>query len=329
MKFLVVGCGSIGERHICNLNHISSHNEIICCDLKRELLSRIKHRYNIEKTYTCFEEALNHDVDAVLVCTPTSLHIPIALAAADRGYHIFMEKPLSHTMDGVNELIEKTNKKKLAIMVGFNLRFHPNLQKIKTILKERMIGKVMYASVKFGEFLPDWHPWENYRKSYSARKALGGGIILDAEHELDYIQWFLGEVEEVFCFADKLSNLEIDVEDVAEILLKFKTKAIAEVHMDYISRVYSRSCQIIGEEGTICWDFNEKTVKLYTAGRGWQSFPERNFDFNDTYFEEMKHFIRCVRGEDKPLVDGKDGKRILEIALAAKKSAEQGEIIRL
>ena len=329
MKFLVVGCGSIGERHIRNLK-LLSFDEIICCDLRTDLLSRMKRDYNVKGTYTDLEEALNQKIDAVLVCTPTSLHIPNALAALEKGYHVFVEKPLSHDLEGVDELIEKADKKKLTIMVGFNLRFHPNLQKIKKLLDERRVGKVICARAQFGQYLPSWHPKEDYRKGHSAQRALGGGVILDAIHELDYIRWFLGEVKEVSCFAGKLSNLQIDTEDVAEILLKFENGTVAEVHMDYIQRAYSRSCQIIGDEGTIHWDFNEKTVKLFSAkDKKWWSFPEDTFDFNDTYVEEMKHFIRCITGKDRPPVDGKEGKKILEIALAAKESAETRRIISL
>jgi predicted dehydrogenase len=219
-------------------------------------------------------------------------------------------------------------------MLGFNLRFHPCLQKIKDILDEGKIGRTISAKAEVGQYLPDWHPSEDYRKSYSAQKALGGGIILDAIHEIDYVRWFLGDVSEVFCYADKLSHLEIDTEDIAEILLRFKSKAIGNIHMDYVQRVYNRKCEIVGDEGTVTWNFSDNIVRLYTAkSKQWQLFPISNeqtgFDFNQTYLQEMKCFIQCLTEKLSPPVDGTDGKRIQEIALAAKKSAEIAEVIRL
>ena len=329
MRFLVVGCGSIGERHIRNLKSLG-FEDISVCDLRSEQLVKIEEKYKINKTYNNLSEALKNDIDAVLVCTPNVTHIPIVRTALDSNCHVFVEKPLSHSLDGVDEVIEEAAKKDLVLMVGFNLRFHPNLQKIKELLEKGRIGKVTGARVEFGYYLPNWHPYEDYREGYSAQQRLGGGIIFDAIHELDYIRWFLGEVAEVFCFADKLSSLKINTEDSAEILLRFKSGIFAEIHLDYIQRAYSRSCKIIGEEGTILWDFNEKTVKLFDAEEEkWHYFVEEDFDFNRTYVNEIKHFIQCIKNEKKPLIEGEEEKKILEIAMAAKRSAEIGEVIRL
>lgn len=329
MKFLVVGCGSIGQRHIRNLRELGE-KEIIGCDIDQDKLSEIEQKYGVMETFIDFKQALKKKPEAVLVCTSNVSHVPTALTAVENNCHVFVEKPLSHNLDGVDKLIERASEKGVVLMVGFNLRFHPNLLRIKDLLDERSIGKVICARAEIGQYLPEWHPWEDYRKSYSAQKALGGGIVLDAVHELDYIRWFLGEVREVFCLAGKLSNLEIDTEDIAEVLLRFKNETIAEVHMDYIQRSYSRSCQIIGDKGTILWDFNKSTVKLYSIeNKQWQNFVERNFDFNRTYLNEIRHFIKCIRDGEKPPVDGKEGKRVLEMALAAKRSAETNEVIEL
>ena len=248
-----MGCGSIGEKHIRNLMTLQAV-KIIVCDSNQNRLFKVRREYGIDENYTDLKQALSKDIDAVLVCTPTALHVPIASAAIDNGCHVFVEKPLSNDLEGVSKLVERADKRGLVIMVGFNLRFHPSFQRIKKLLDDERIGKVICARVQVGQYLPDWHPWEDYRKSYSAQRTLGGGIILDAIHELDYVRWFLGDVKEVFCFADKLSDLEINTEDVAEILLKFKEGPIANVHMDYIQRSYNRSIHLIGDKGTIIWN---------------------------------------------------------------------------
>lgn len=327
MRILLVGCGSIGERHICNLRHIAA-GEIMACDTDLERLSLMKKKYDID-AFTELERALKQKVDAVIVCTPPSMHIPVALAAINKNAHVFIEKPMSHTLRGVNKLIKKATGKKLVIFVGYNFRFHPGLRLVKKMLDKGKIGRVLSARAEFGQYLPDWRPLQDYRKSYTARKELGGGIILDGSHELDYMRWLLGEVKEVSCFASKLSRLEVDTEDTAKILLKFEGEAVAGVHLDFVRRGYTRNCELVGEKGNIIWSYEDAAVKVYSAkSRSWRTFRTKA-DPNDMYIEEVKHFLRCISRKEKPLIDVEDAKRTLEIALAAKRSARTGRMIKV
>lgn len=329
MIILIIGCGSIGQRHLKNLKSIFE-GEIIAYRTREKKVEKLENELHI-KTYSNIAEAFNQNPDAILVTNPTSLHIQSALAAVKHGCHIFIEKPISHNLDGIDELIDIVHKKNLVVLVGCNMRFHPCLQFVKKMLDEKRIGKVISARVQMGQYLPNWHPWEDYRTMYSAQKSLGGGIILDAIHELDYISWLLGGVTQVFSFSDKLSDLDIDTEDIAEILLRFKSGAIAEVHLDYIQRYPSRSCEIIGNEGSIILDMNKGTVKVYTAEKKkWELFEQpHNYDINQTYIDEMVHFISCIEGKEEPLISIADGLEVLKIALAAKESAKNGRIIKI
>lgn len=329
MLILIVGCGSVGKRHIRNLRALEA-GDIIAHDAKPERCYEVEQEYGVQ-TYNNLDEALTQKPEVALVCTPTSLHISPALSAAQKGCHLFIEKPLSHSLDGVDELLWTVAQKNLVTLVGCNMRFHPGIALMKELLVKKSIGKVICVRVQAGQYLPDWHPWEDYREGYSARKPLGGGVILDSIHEIDYVSWFLGDVSQVFCFSDKLSSLEIDTEDTAEILLQFRSGAIAEVHLDYVQRYYGRSCQIIGEEGTILWDFNETRVQLYSASNGkWQVFPDNpGYDANEMYLKEMKHFLQCLAGKTKSMQDINRAKTVLEIALAAKKSAKTRKAISL
>ncbi len=329
MLTLVIGCGSIGKRHIRNLRSLD-FGDIIACDIEPERCDEVEQEYNI-KTYNNIGEAFAQKPEVVFICTPTSLHIPLAISAAQHGCHLFIEKSLSHSFDNIDELIEIVIKRELVNLVGCNVRFHPSIALMKELLQKESIGKVLCARVQAGQYLPDWHPWEDYRLGYSASSALGGGVILDSIHEIDYISWFLGEVKQVFCFSGKYSSLEIDTEDMAEILLSFHSGAIAEIHLDYIQRSYVRSCQLIGEEGTILWDFNDKLVKLYSARtKDWQVFPEEvDYDTNQMYIEEMRHFIQCLGGKAEPMQDIKSAKNVMEIALAAKTSSRKGKVVNL
>ncbi|MEM2618817.1 MAG: Gfo/Idh/MocA family oxidoreductase [Candidatus Hadarchaeales archaeon] len=196
------------------------------------------------------------------------------------------------------------------------------------MLEREEVGKILSARAEVGQYLPDWRPWQDYRKSYTAQKRLGGGIILDGSHELDYMRWLLGEVREVSCMAGKLSRLEVDTEDTAEVLLRFRSGAMAAVHLDFIRHDYTRNCELIGEKGTIIWNYPDRLVKVYVRGKPWRTLKVGG-DPNEMYIQEMKHFIRCVRGEEKPLVSGEEGKKTLEIALAAKKAAQTGRIVKI
>jgi predicted dehydrogenase len=328
LKFLVIGCGSIGERHIRNLLSLST-GEVLAYDIDAQRLAAIAEQYKI-KTYSDLPQAFGKTPDALVICVPPSLHMSFALKGIARNAHIFVEKPISHTLDGVEKLNKEAKKKHLIVYVGYNMRFHPGLRQVKQLLDQGKIGKVLSADVEAGQYLPDWHPQEDYRRGYTARRELGGGIILDGSHELDYIRWFVGgEVKEVSCFAGKISQLEVDVEDTAEILLKFDNNVITRVHLDFVQRGYSRSCKIIGEEGTITWSYPDKKVRLFTAPDNKCQEIDTPFEPNAMYIEEMKHFIQCVKGEEKPMVDGDTGQRVLEIALAAKKSAATGRVIKL
>jgi predicted dehydrogenase len=212
-------------------------------------------------------------------------------------------------------------------MVGFDLRFDPGLGRIKNLIEEERIGPLIAIHAQVGQYLPDWRTGEDYRDGMSAKKAAGGGVILDLIHELDYTSWFFGPIAQVACFADKLSTLEIETEDVASILLKFQSGAIGTVSLDYIQRFPSRTCRIIGELGTILWDYHAQKVVWYEHdNKSWEEFDYSGFERNDRFLAEMRHFLACLNGEESPKVDLSAGSSILKVALAAKRSASTGSV---
>ena len=329
LRFLVIGCGSIGKRHIGNLIALNAE-EILAFDIRADRRSEVERQFGIE-ALDDLEDAWKRRPDVALITVPTSLHVPLALQAAERGCHLFIEKPLSDCLEGVDQLLEVVREQNLVTLVGCNMRFHPGLMMVKKLIDEGTVGCVVAARVEVGQYLPDWHPWEDYRQGYSARRELGGGVILDAIHEIDYIRWMLGEVKAVTCSAGKLSHLDIETEDTAAILLRFTDGAIGEVHMDYVQRAYSRTCHVIGDEGTIRWDDALGEVCSYSAGtREWQVFTNPSgWEVNQMYLDEMRHFLRCLAGEEEPALDVFGAARVLEVALAAKASAKTGQLIRL
>jgi predicted dehydrogenase len=333
MKVLVVGCGSIGERHIRNLKSFLE-GSIVACDLDEEKLTHIGKKYDVEICMN-YDEVLSKDVDCVLVCTPTNTHVDLAKKALIAGCHVFVEKPLSNKLEGIDELIRLGKERNRIIFVGFNLRFNKCLRKIKEWLYAGEIGKVVSVRAHFGYSFLQRKVGTDYREDYAGRESMGGGVIFDAIHEIDYLRWLFGEIDEVFCYSDKLSQLNIDVEDLAEMLFKFRSGIIGSVHLDFIQLPYCRSCKIIGCEGTIEWNlgtieqnFVDGIARLYSLKSGnWQTCQGE--DWNVMYLEEIKHFIKCMEGEEKPPVGAELGKKILEVALAAKKSSKDRKIIRI
>jgi predicted dehydrogenase len=328
-RFFVIGCGSIGKRHIKNLRALGV-NDLLAFDLREDRRKEVASTLGISVVNT-LDAAWEHQPKVVVVAAPTSLHVPLALESAFQRCSLFIEKPLSHDWEGVQPLLETVKENRLVALVGCNMRFHPGLSMLNSLLTERAIGKVIAARAEVGQYLPDWHPWEDYRQSYSARRELGGGVILDAIHEIDYIRWLLGEVVGTTCVAGKLSQLEIDTEDVAAILLRFENGAVGEIHLDYIQRAYRRTCQIIGEDGTLHWDYTAGEVRWFSAQtKRWQVYSNPpGWDPNQMYLDEMKHFLRCLAGEEKPALDVLDAAKVLSIALAAKESARQQRWIEI
>lgn len=296
---------------------------ILAFDSRADRRHEVRSRFGVE-TVDRPEELWDGEPNVAIIAVPTSMHVPLALQAAEHQCHLYVEKPLSDRPEGTEQLLDAVKKQDLITLVGCNMRFHPGLKRVKKLLEEGAVGHVVAALAQMGQYLPDWHPWEDYRNTYSARRDLGGGIILDATHEIDYLRWMFGEVEAVSCFAGKLSHLDIDTEDTAAIMIRFVSGIIGEIHMDYVQRVYSRSCQIIGDEGTIHWDYTTGEVRWYSAAtKKWQVFSDTlGWEPNQMYVDEMKHFLKCLAREEKPALDVFEAMRVLEIALLAKTSSK-------
>ncbi|MEE9324789.1 MAG: Gfo/Idh/MocA family oxidoreductase [Dehalococcoidia bacterium] len=329
MKILLVGLGSIGVRHANNIKRLRPETTLLAYRARGLPPSGLDSGVEFQ-AFTDLEEALSQYPEAVIIANPTALHMPVALAAIRHGCHLFIEKPLSHSLEGVEELLAEAKAERLSVMVGCNYRFHPGLRQIKQWLAEGRIGRMVSVEARAGEFLPDWHAGEDYRRGYSARLDLGGGVILTFIHELDYIYWLFGLPIRVQAVARKVSTLDIEVEDVAAITLDYGG-VIAQVHLDYIQRPPERNCLFIGEEGTILWDYYKDEARLFDASLGkWEVFSNpQGFERNSMYLDEMAHFFACMDGQEIPLVPGEEGRDVLALALAAKEAAEANRVVTL
>ena len=330
LKVLFAGLGSIGQRHLRNLRQLAPAVHVVAYRVRGQPIPPdLQGDWLVE----CDDliEALDLNPVAAVVCNPTSLHLPVALTAARKGCHLLIEKPVSHSLNGLDELQAAVNARGVRVQVGFQFRFHPCLQAIKRWLVEGAIGHVVCAHTHWGEYLPDWHPWEDHRQAYSARADLGGGVILTLCHPFDYLRWLLGEVHSVSAAVGRLGGLEIDVEDTADVILRFASGIIGTVHLDYVQQPPSHWLQITGQQGMIRWDNADGAAHCYRADRDeWETIPAPDgFERNTLFLDEMRHFLQCVVGRARPEITLDDGIRALEIALAAKRSAREGRAVEV
>ena len=327
MNVLVIGYGSIGKRHITNLSKFTNLHIFVCTNRKYDSFLKNKKC----KIFTSLDDCIKQKPDVAFITNTTNLHVKTAIKLANANIHIFIEKPLSNSTNDVKLLLNTIKKKKLVTMMGCVLRFHPAIKKIKELLSENKIGKIISIHAENGSFLPDWHPYEDYKKSYASRNDLGGGVVLTNIHELDYLYWFFGDVKEVFSITGKFSNLEIDVEDLSSILLRFRNNIIAEMHLDYFQKPSVRSCKIVGTQGTVYWDLSKNNVQLYDVNKKkWiNTLKLKNYDVNDMYLDEIKHFIKCVNTGQNSINSIEEGAKILNIAIGIKKSSKLKKMVMI
>lgn len=328
MKFLIAGFGSIGRRHFQNLVALGE-KDILFYRTNQSTL----HDEDIDQ-YPVFSDlgaALSCKPDAVIVSNPTAMHLQVAIPAVEAGCHVLMEKPLSNSMERVEEFGAAVAQADVQFLMGFQFRYHPGLKTIETIIGQGKIGRILSARAHWGEYLPGWHPWEDYRRGYAADEKLGGGVVLTLCHPLDYLRWLLGEVQFVWAIVGKLGDLELQVEDCAEIGLQFENGAIGSLHLSYNQRPTVHYLELVGTEGTVRWENETGAVNLYQASnRVWEKIEiPGDFTRNDLFLSEMRHFISVLNGEEKPTCTLSDGVRSLELALAAKNSAQLGKMVRL
>ncbi|MGY5148916.1 MAG: Gfo/Idh/MocA family protein [Candidatus Nitrosopumilus sp. bin_68KS] len=325
MKALVIGYGSIGKRHTNNLMMLKQI-EISVCSKNKEALQLKKKGI---KVYETIEKALKEKHDIGIICNETSLHIETAIKLAKKDYHIFLEKPLSNSLKNISLLLKLIKKKKLITMIGCNMRFHEGIKMVKKMIDKNEIGRIISASSENGSYMPDWHPWEDYQKSYASQKKLGGGVVLTQIHEIDYLYWFFGKISEVFAITGKLSDLQIDVEDYCESLLKFRNNIVVDLHLDYFQKPSKRTCKIIGVKGQIKWDWKNNHVQIFKyRNNKWRTkLIDKKMDRNKMYLDEMKYFLNCVKKKKIPMNSIKDSIESQKIALAIKESAKKGHKI--
>ncbi|TAK30024.1 MAG: Gfo/Idh/MocA family oxidoreductase [Chloroflexota bacterium] len=316
-RIAIVGCGSIGRRHLANLHQLG-YRDLLVFDPLDSVRDMARRDFGVT---ACDDmtEVWARDPDVSIIATPSNLHTPLAMAAASVGSHLFVEKPLAHTVDRLDSLQDLVVAKGLVTMVGCNMRFHPGPVQIKRWLDEGAIGGVIAARIKTGSYLPGWRPQQDYRQSYSASPEWGGAM-LDCIHELDLAVWLLGEAELRAAVTRPATSLGLATDGLAELILEHATGALSNVHVNFVQRNYRRSIEIIGELGTLHWDFTTGRVDLYGADGSLTRSLEQPTDWqvNQMYVDELCYFMECVRTRTQTFNPIVSAARTLRVALEAR-----------
>ncbi len=318
MKFLIAGLGSIGRRHLKNLLELGQKDIVLYRTQQSTLGDEGLQDFQVEHD---INKALGHNPDAVIISNPTALHMEVAVPAAEEGCALFIEKPLASTPDDLQQLESILMKRNNIVFSAFQFRFNPGLRKINQLIENKLLGTPISFECYWGEYLPDWHPWEDYRKSYSANHALGGGVVKTLCHPFDYLHWLFGEPSGLFAVTGKASNLEMDVEDFAEVIINFKKRVTGHLHLDFYRKPVRHDLEITCSEGVLFWDHSNGNVRVRRPDKSEEIFAAPGvYERNMMFLDEMRHFINLVEGKEQKVCDFNDGKKALQIAMGVLQS---------
>lgn len=326
MKFLIVGLGSMGKRRIRNLKQLEQ-NDIIGFDTKQDRCNEVHEKYQIH-TFTDIAEAIKDNPDAMIISTPPDLHMIYAKIAIKNKIHFFTEA--SVVQDEMEDVIRSLKNLDITALPSCTMRYHPIVVGVNNILKTNQIGRPLAFLYHSGQYLPDWHPWEDYRKFYASKRETGACREI-VPFELIWLISTFGNISNVLADKSKLSNLEADIDDIYSILLEFQNGIRGNLTVDVIARFPYRQLKILGEEGVISADWSDRTIAYYTKEIGWKNtriddgVVEKNYIHGDgPYVEEMRTFIKSIKKEIVQPYTFEEDLKILKILEAVERSSEVG-----
>jgi predicted dehydrogenase len=327
-RVLIVGHGSIGQRHLRIVRE--SLPEATIMVFRHQPTTYIPEMANL--VTSSMGDVLSFAPEAAIIANPAPFHLEIAKVLAEIGCHLLIEKPISDKSDGVADLLESIRVAGVICQVGYNLRYLPSLLRFRALINESLVGRPLSVRCEIGQYLPNWRPHSDYRTGVSARSALGGGVLLELSHEIDYLNWIFGEVEWVSGWVGNVGNLDIDVEDTAHLILSFESKGfnnpvIANLNLDFIRHDTKRVCTVICADGSLRWNGLTGVIEIYKSGdNGWSEHVVIPHQRDDSYRAQWASFLTAISDNQQPLVGGRTGLGVLKIVEAAKASSQNNGI---
>ena len=337
-NILLISCGSIGRRHLKNTRKLLPDCRIGIYRLHNTDAKNVPEEAN--EVFYSQEEASAFKPDCVIVSSPANQHVKNTMDFLETGANVFIEKPLATSSLDIEPLVYTAAESNHFTMVGYVLRFQPIFSFLKNYLASGKLGIVHSANVEVGQFLPDWRPNADYRQGVSAQKALGGGVLLELSHEVDYSSWLFGFPDSVICSADRLSNLEIDVEDSACMIMEFhKPKKRIVLQLDFLQRSASMRLQVVGSLATLHADFIKEEAYISTP-RGTEALKVPKMDSgNEMYLRQFDYFFHRSFEDYQPIFPETHrfndhssiatASKVLKLIDMARISAETGKRIHL
>lgn len=316
MKILVLGCGSIGSRHARNLRSLGI-KKLILVDQNIDKAVSLGAELKTKLIYDDYVIALNQnpDLNAAIICTPSSLHIKPAIFFANHKISLFIEKPLSNNLQNTSTLIKLRDRNKIIIMMGHSYIFEKGFVILKSLIDKKTIGDVYFATYLQGQYLPDWHPWADYKTEYSARKNLGGGALLTlTSHSFYVLEWLFGKISNVHgSFISRIGSLKVNVDDSVFLLMETKNGVVIQSQNNFISKIHQHRLIVEGSKGSLEYDFVKQKLKIMKSPKNLKIISTKA-DNNERFLSEMKYFLKSLTTKKvQSNLDLESGVRFLEI----------------
>ena len=328
MNILIIGYGSAGKRYHKIVNKFYPAYIVKVFSIR-----------NIKKNSNLFlknhNDIINFKPNISILANPSSLRLKFCKLLSVLNSHLLIEKPLSSDLKQAENIIKVFKKKNVAVKVGYNLRFLNSLQKFKEIINKKKIGRIFFAKVEVGQYLLNWRNI-SYTKSVSSQRRFGGGVLLELSHEIDYLLYLLGDFDKVFCKIQKISNLKIDVEDTCNLILSNKKNFFVNVSLDFCRRDNVRKFYICGKEGSLELNFLNNNIRHYYNNK-WRKIHLPKENIINTYKKVFDNFVKITKNKkiyftkkkNCQLATLEDGRKVLKIIMAARKSSRLNKIIKL
>lgn len=325
-RAIVVGSGNIAKRHIRNIRDNYPEAVVTCVSSTGRAINFLE--VGASDTEISLSSAARRPADFAVVASPANVHLVHAEYLLAHDIPVLIEKPLCLDVHQLNEF--DCDKFRQIAGVAYNLRFMPSAQVVKKLLDSCAIGALTSVFAEVGQYLPDWRPNMNYKKSVSARKELGGGALLELSHEFDYLLWFFGPFHRVLGLNRNSGTFEIDVEDNVDALLEHENGFVVSVHLDFLQRQPSRSFKAVGQTGTLVWDLIKNQVELlHSDGSSEVVYVDHSYDRNQMYVDQMNAFIRFIRGYGSFPSTLSSGVDVMRLVQAIRTSSERLEWVYL
>jgi len=317
LKVLVVGLGSMGKRRIRNLLSLG-YKDIIGFDIRKDRRNEAEKKYGIN-TVSSISQALKNNPEVMIISTPPDKHSKYANIAIQQNIHFFTEVNLFS--QDVKNHIKKLKTKKIVGVPSCTMIFHPVITKLEQLIRNNTIGKILTVHHHYGHYLPNWHPWEDYRSFYVSKKQTGAAKEI-VPFELVWLLHLFSNIKSVFGNIEKISNLHSNIDDIYQILLKFKNGVQCVLVVDVFSQPSFSETKIIGEKGTILCYYNKLMLKI-SHGKKWKTTklimkrPEKGYIGNviaDAIYEkEIRSLFDCINKKKKYPLSFSDEFKILKV----------------